>query len=133
MHGPKRIVFSLAAAAAATSAFAHHSISGAYDRSRPVTVEGRVTEFQFVNPHPILVIDVADDGITHAWRVEMDNRYELADIGMTADTLRPGDRVIAAGTASRTEPHRLYLRKLERPADGFRYEQLGSRPRINRP
>src|SRR5690606_8665452 len=108
------------------------SIRGVYDDSRQVTVEGEVAEFRLVAPHPLLVIDVDAGGATQSWRLEMDNRFELLDIGMTAETLKAGDRVIAAGSASRTEPHRLYLRKLERPADGFRYEQLGSRPRISR-
>jgi hypothetical protein len=31
---------------------AHHSIAGVYDTSRQVTVEGTVTQFQFISPHP---------------------------------------------------------------------------------
>lgn len=123
----------LALAAAATSASAHHSIAGVYDSSRQVTVEGEVTEFRFVNPHPIVVIDVAAAGGPQSWQLEMDNRFELAGIGITANTFEPGDRVIATGSASRTDPHRLYLRRLDRPTDGLRYEQVGSRPRIARP
>src|SRR5690606_20516349 len=118
---------------AAASASAHHSIAGVYDGSRQVTVEGEITEFRFVNPHPIVVLDVVAAGRTESWQLEMDNRFELAGIGITADTLQPGDRVIATGSASRTEPHRLYLRRLDRPTDGLRYEQVGSRPRIARP
>ena len=61
----------------------------------------------------------------------MDNRFELADIGMTSETLKPGDRVVVTGSLGRTEPRTLYIRQLDRPADGFRYEQVGSRPRVN--
>ena len=117
----------------AAPAAAHHSIAGVYDSSRTVTVEGSVSEFRFINPHPILVIDVAADEARQSWQLEMDNRFELERIGMTAETLRPGDRVIAARSASRTDTHRLYLRRLDRPLDGFRYEQVGSRPRISGP
>jgi hypothetical protein len=112
---------------------AHHSIAGVYDSSRPMTVEGRVTEFRFVNPHPILVIEVETGTERQSWQLEMDNRFELADIGMTAETFTAGDRVVATGSLGRTEPQRLYLRRLDRPADGFRYEQIGSRPRVNTP
>jgi hypothetical protein len=109
---------------------AHHSIAAVYDGARQQRIEGVVAEFQFVNPHPFLVVTVeADEGST--WRLEMDNRFELAEIGMTADTLRPGDRVIAMGSLGRTEPRALYIRRLDRPADGFRYEQIGSRPRVS--
>jgi hypothetical protein len=125
----RRSLASLILLAAAGPTHAHHSIAGVYDGAKPHTVEGTVTEFQFVNPHPILVIDVATGTSTAApWRLEMDNRFELAGIGMSAATFKPGDRVIASGSLHRTEPQRLYLRRLDRPADAFRYEQIGSRP-----
>jgi hypothetical protein len=114
-----------------TAAFAHHSISGVYESSRQVTIDGRVVEFQFVNPHPVLI--VAPSGAEAAdgpWRLEMDNRYELADIGVTARTFKPGERVIATGSAARDESHSLYLMKLDRPVDGLRYEQIGYSPHI---
>jgi uncharacterized protein DUF6152 len=122
----------LLGAAVHAPALAHHSIGSVYDSARPVTVEGRVTEFQFVNPHPVLIIDVATDGAPQPWRLEMDNRFELSEIGMSAETFKSGDRVVVSGSMSRSEPTSLYIRRLDRPADGFSYEQVGSRPRINR-
>lgn len=121
----------VAAVLAAGAAEAHHSISAVYDGARQVTVEGVVTSFEFVNPHPFLVIAVAGEDDPESWRLEMDNRFELAAIGVTGDTLKPGDAVIVTGSAGRTAPRTLYIRRLDRPADGFRYEQVGSRPRIN--
>lgn len=121
----------LIALAAPGAALAHHSISGVYDSSRPVTVEGRVLEFQFVNPHPVLIVAPDGEPAGAPWRFEMDNRYELADIGVTSKTFRPGDRVIATGSAARDESRSLYLMKLDRPADGLRYEQVGYSPRIS--
>ncbi|HEY8520947.1 MAG TPA: DUF6152 family protein [Gammaproteobacteria bacterium] len=118
----------LALAWAAEAAQGHHSIAGVYDSARPVTVEGRVTAFRFVNPHPILVIDVPGAAGKESWQLEMDNRFELAQVGITGETFAPGDRVVATGSAHRTESRRLYLRRLDRPADGARYEQVGSRP-----
>jgi hypothetical protein len=113
------------------AAHAHHSIASIYDRSRPVTIEGIVARFQFVHPHPFLLIDVKDGaGNAQPWRLEMDNLNELAEIGVTADTLKPGDRVVVSGSLARTQPQSLYLRRLDRPADGFWYEQLGQSPTI---
>ena len=110
---------------------AHHSLSSVYDAGRQVTVDGIVAEFQLVNPHPFLFVDVKDDaGRTHLWRLEMDNRSELVAIGVTANTLKPGDRVVAKGSLARRQPQALYLLRLDRPADGFWYEQVGSSPRI---
>ena len=113
---------------------AHHSFANIYDSSRSVSLDGSVREFQFVHPHPFLVIEVkGDGGRPQSWRAEMDNRFELEDIGVTAQTFRPGDRVHASGSPGRSEPHILYLMKLERPADGLRYEQVGTTPRIRMP
>lgn len=134
-----RRLLSLAAAAAivagSLSAAAHHSISSVYDGSRRVTIEGTVTEFQLINPHPFLFIDVVDvKGQVQQWRLEMDNRFELVAIGVTASTFKPGDKVIVSGSVARVQPQGLYVWRLDRPADGFRYEQVGSSPRItNRP
>jgi hypothetical protein len=114
-----------------TAALAHHSISGVYDSGRQVTVEGVVVEFQFVNPHPVLLVVPAGAAAAAApWRLEMDNRYELVDIGVTAATFKAGEHVVASGSAARDDSHSLYLMKLDRPADGLRYEQIGSSPHI---
>jgi len=132
-HCRRRWVCALAGAlAVSTGALAHHSISGVYDGSRHVTIEGHVVEFQFVNPHPFLIVATESDAkSSRTWRLEMDNRYELADIGVTAKTFKPGDRVIATGSAARADDRGLYLMKLDRPADGLRYEQVGTSPRIS--
>lgn len=117
---------------AGAPALAHHAISAIYDSSKRVTIEGAVREFQFVNPHPFLIVEVTEAGKTLEWKLEMDNRYELIDEGMKADTLKPGDRVVAAGSLSRTNPQGIYVMRLDRPADGFRYEQIGASPRVRR-
>lgn len=117
--------------AAGAGVDAHHSIAGVYDSTQPVTIDGVVAEFQFVNPHPFVIVDVTDQrGTAQPWRLELDNRFELSGIGMTTDTLKPGDRVVATGSRARNGTRAIYVRRLDRPADGFRYEQVGSSPRI---
>jgi hypothetical protein len=125
-------LLALALTVAVAPVAAHHAISAIYDSSKRATVEGSVREFQFINPHPFLIVDVMDEGRTREWRLEMDNRFELIDEGMSADTLKPGDRVVATGSLSRTSPHGMYLMRLDRPVDGFRYEQIGASPRVRK-
>ncbi len=115
---------------ASFAAEAHHSIAAVYDSSRQQRVEGIVAEFQFINPHPFVIVTVDAEGAAESWRLEMDNRFELQGIGMTGETLKPGDLVVVTGSLGRTEPRTLYIRRLDRPTDGFRYEQIGSRPRV---
>jgi uncharacterized protein DUF6152 len=110
---------------------AHHSLAGMYDQSRRVALDGIVAQFHYVNPHPYVVLDVKDaSGRTQQWRLEMDNRRELADIGITSETLKQGDRLVVSGSPGRAEPRLLYVWKLDRPADGLDYEQIGGTPRI---
>ena len=126
--------FAVAIATSGVSAHAHHSISSVYDSTRRVTIEGVITQFQLVNPHPFLLVDVKDGaGTSQEWRLEMDNRSELAAIGVTANTFKPGDRVVVAGSRARAQPQGLYVLRLDRPADGFWYEQVGQSPRIRTP
>lgn len=118
----------------APTAIAHHSLSGVYDSSRAVTVDGVVSAFHFVNPHPYVEVDVSDEtGTTARWRVELDNRHELAAVGMSAATLRPGDRVVVRGSAARDGGKSMYARSLQRRSDGFLYEQVGTSPRVTLP
>ena len=110
---------------------AHHSLAGVYDGSNTVSIEGTVTQFHFINPHPFVTVSVKGDGGKSAeWRLEMDNRFELEAIGMTSRTLRPGDKITARGSRGRDNANSLYIRRLERPADGFWYEQVGMTPRM---
>jgi hypothetical protein len=115
-------------------ASAHHSLSGMYDQSRRVTVEGVIAEFHNVNPHPFLLLDGQATGEPpQRWKLELDNRGELAAIGVTNETWKTGDRVVVSGSPGRIDARLLYVWKLERPADGFQYEQIGTSPRVRRP
>ena len=112
-------------------AAAHHSFASIYDSGKTLALTGTVREFLFINPHPFLVVEVQDEsGGRQTWRAEMDNRFELLDIGMTAKTFRPGDLVIVSGSPGRSQPNILYLWRLDRPADGLRYQQIGGTPSL---
>ena len=127
-----QVALGLSSLISGAAAHAHHSIASFYDINKQATIEGEVSEFRFVHPHPILIIDAAADGEEpELWQLEMDNRNELTAIGISAETFKPGDRVIATGSVAKTERQRLYLRRLDRAADGLLYEQVGSRPRIS--
>jgi hypothetical protein len=121
----------MAMALCSTVAHAHHSIAGMYDEGHRVTVDGIVAQFQFVNPHPFVVVDVKDaSGTTQTWKLELDNRHELVDVGVTGETLKAGDRLVVTGSPARAQARTLYVRRLERPVDGFLYEQIGNSPRV---
>lgn len=123
----------LAPALLAVAVSAHHSIAAEYDSNRTVKIDGVLRQFHFVNPHPFVVVDVDDgSGQAREWRLELDNRSELVAAGVTTDTFKSGDRVIVAGSPARRQANSLYVRRLDRPADGFWYEQVGPSPKIRR-
>jgi hypothetical protein len=41
-------------------AVAHHGTGASYDLSKPITLQGTVTEFHYANPHPQLFFDVTN-------------------------------------------------------------------------
>ena len=112
-------------------ALGHHSVIGMYDPGMKVTLTGVVSEFHFVGPHPYVVLD-ADPDETGSWRwhLEFDSRRELANVGVTEDTFRPGDEVIVIGDYARDGSERMYVRELRRPEDGLLYECPTFRPRL---
>ena len=116
----------------AVTADAHHSIAGMYDQGRRVTLDGVIAQYQFVNPHPFIMVDVTMNGMTQSWKAELDNRWELQNIGMTPTTFNAGDRIVVSGSPGRDRTPLLYVWRLERPADGFLYEQIGTSPRVSR-
>jgi hypothetical protein len=128
MKTPVTVVVTMAAVLGIPAVVAgHHSIAGMYDNQRPVTIDGVVTQFQFVRPHPYL--DLRDARTSQTWRFEMDSRGELARIGMDEQTLKPGDRLVVTGSLARRETNRAYVERLQRPADGYGYEQVRNTPR----
>ena len=113
------------------AAEAHHSIAGMYDEGHPITIDGLVSEFHFVNPHPFVLLQVKDSsGRDQTWKLELDNRWELVEAGMSATTLKAGDRLTVSGGPAWKQPNAMYVRRMQR-ADGFRYEQVGFSPKVS--
>src|SRR5215475_15232375 len=99
-------------------AYSHHSFSGVYDGSRVVTVSGVVTQFKFVNPHALMLMDVADEsGKVAKWTVEFAGRLNLSEVGWTADSIKGGERVTVTGNPAHSIPARLSFLRIVR-SDG---------------
>ena len=74
--------------------FAHHG-GAAYDMSKPLVLKDAVvTQFSWINPHPLIKVDAKDDkGNVEHWTMEMGSTPASQLIGWTRTTLKPGDVV----------------------------------------
>jgi uncharacterized protein DUF6152 len=74
--------------------FAHHG-AAAYDMSKPVVLkDATVTEFLWINPHPLIKADYKDEqGNVQHWTMEMGSTVSAGLIGWTRTTLNFGDVV----------------------------------------
>ncbi len=88
------------------SSSAHHSNAPHYDRDKPLTIEGVVTEFEFVNPHAFLHIAATDgNGQEIFWDCELQTANTLRRQGWSEDQFVPGQEVTVLGIAARRDPH----------------------------
>jgi len=84
--------------AATAPASAHHSFAAEFDSSQPLTLEGTVTKWEWINPHSWINLDVtAADGSVEKWRIEGGAPNALLRRGWTKNSLPPGTELIIEG------------------------------------
>nr|PZN68911.1 MAG: hypothetical protein DIU62_03590 [Pseudomonadota bacterium] len=65
-----------------------------FDSERTQTIKGKVTEFNWVNPHSSFKVEVTGpDGKTEIWAIEMNTPQNLVRNGWKRTTIKPGDEV----------------------------------------
>ena len=74
----------------AGAAFAHHSFSAEYDRSKTIKLVGKVTLMKFANPHAWIYIDVETDGKIVNWALETGSGNKLIRRGWRPEDLKVG-------------------------------------------
>ena len=79
----------LAVAAVAMPAVAHHSFA-MFDQKQIMTLQGKVHEFQWTNPHAFLEID---DNKGTRWSLELNSPNNLKRQGWSRSAVKPGDKV----------------------------------------
>jgi|SRR6185436_498117 len=81
---------------AAVPLSAHHSWP--ISRDQLVTVKGKVLEFAWENPHPMITLEVrSDDGKVEKWQVGGPAISRMEGIGWSRTTVKPGDTITGIG------------------------------------
>ena len=126
----KNIVFVLCLLlASAVGASAHHSFAAEFDGSKVQTIKGSVTDFQWMNPHAYIYLDVTDaSGKKVNWGIQSRNLSILKRQGLSRQTFKVGE-VITVELYHHKDPAKnvgfaIYITKADgqkfdlRPGDG---------------
>jgi hypothetical protein len=80
----------------AHAVLAHHSFA-MFDNENQVKLEGKVTHFQWTNPHVYIELDAvnvySEDKTVKRWTVECANPGILNRIGWKFNMIKPGDEI----------------------------------------
>ncbi len=105
----------------AAPSFAHHSFAAEYDGTKAITLKGKVTQFEWVNPHSWVHIDVTDDkGNVVNWACETAPPNGLYRAGWRRDSLKVGDEIVIDGYLAKDGSHTMNARTVQTP-DGKRF------------
>jgi Family of unknown function (DUF6152) len=125
MKGRFLVVLTIAIMSAGVAARAHHSFAATYHEDKTVTIQGKLVQFLFRNPHSFVHVEAPDEnGEMVRWAVEWGGVGQLAGAGITRETLKFGDTVVITANPGRNPAdHRLRMVTLKRPSDGFTWGQ----------
>src|SRR5258708_7740384 len=82
--------------------WAHHAFSAEFDENKPVKLQGRVTQMEWINPHVWIHMDVkGPDGTVVSWMVEGGPPNALLKRGWNKRSLPEGTEIVVEGYQSK--------------------------------
>jgi len=123
MRKVSKVVAVIVVSALSTVAtFAHHSFAAEYDQSKRLTLQGKITNFEWVNPHSWIHIEVTNpDGSKTIWKGETPPVNVLYRNGwtkpMVEDMVKKGEVVTLVGSAAKDGSNHVFATGVTR-SDG---------------
>jgi Family of unknown function (DUF6152) len=107
---------------------AHHSFAAEFDLAKPVQLQGKVTQVEFMNPHSWIHVEVTTAaGAVEQWEIEGGTPNTLFRKGINQNTLAIGTEIVVEGYQSRDGSNRASGRNLTL-TDGSKLFIEGSAP-----
>lgn len=80
----------------------HHAFATEFDVNRPVTLEGKVTKVELINPHSWIHIEVVDgSGKAVTWMIEGGSPNALVRRGINKNSIPIGSDLVIRGYGTR--------------------------------
>jgi hypothetical protein len=84
-----------------THAQAHHAFATEFDVNRPVTLEGKITKVELINPHSWIHVEVMENGKPVTWMIEGGSPNALVRRGITKQSIPIGAQLVIRGYGTR--------------------------------
>jgi Family of unknown function (DUF6152) len=133
----RKTIAALAASAGlllcAAPMWAHHAFAAEFDDKKPIKLHGVVTQWELVNPHSWIHLDVKNpDGTITQWMVEGGSPNSLFRNGFDKNSLPEGTEILVEGYQAKDGANRAVGANLKF-TDGRRLFMGGSAPGANGP
>lgn len=78
-----------------------------FDQTKQVSLKGKVTEFQWTNPHAFIHVEVAQEGgASEVWEIELNSPNNLKRQGWSSSSVKVGDKVTLVANPLRDLTHK---------------------------
>jgi hypothetical protein len=96
---------------------AHHSFSAEFDSTKPITLQGKFTKMDWVNPHSWIHLEAVNpaNGKTETWDVETGPPNTLYRNGWRKDAIKAGEEIVVTGTLAKNGSNTVNARSVKTP------------------
>jgi hypothetical protein len=96
---------------------AHHSFAAEYDAAKPITLQGKFTKMDWVNPHSWIHMAVVnkDTGKVETWDVETGPPNTLYRNGWRKTAIKEGDEIVVVGNLAKNGTNTVNARSVKTP------------------
>src|SRR5690349_11816103 len=100
---------------AALPVAAHHSFAAEYDSQKPITLTGKFTKMDWVNPHSWIHMEATNPatGKVETWDIETGPPNTLYRNGWRKDMMKEGSEIVVTGTLAKNGSNTVNARSVK--------------------